>query len=80
VYHQLLTPVAGSLWFSFAVAALPIVAVLALLGVLRYPAWLASLGGVVVGFAVALGPWHFPAGLALDAFAAGFVFAVWPVV
>ncbi len=79
MFHQLLTPVAGSLWLSFATAALPIAAVLVLLGVLRYPAWLASLGGVLVGFAVALGPWHFPARLALDAFAAGFVFALWPV-
>ncbi len=79
MFHQLLTPVAGSLPLSFAAAALPIATVLVLLGVLRYPAWIASLGGVLVGFAVAVGPWHFPAALALNAFAAGFVFAVWPV-
>ncbi len=79
MFHQLLTPLAGSLWLSFATAALPIAAVLVLLGVLRYPAWIASLGGVLVGFAVAVGPWHFPPALALNAFAAGFVFAVWPV-
>jgi lactate permease len=79
VFHQLLTPVAGSLALSFATASLPIAAVLLLLGVFRYPAWVASLGGVLIGFAVALGPWHFPPGLALAAFTAGFVFAVWPV-
>lgn len=79
MFHQLLTPIGGSLWLSFAMAALPIATVLVLLGVLRRPAWLASLGGVLVGFAVALGAWHFPAGLALDSFAAGFVFAIWPV-
>ncbi len=79
MFHQLLTPVAGSLWLSFAAAALPIATVLVLLGVLRYPAWVASLGGVLVGFVIALGPWHFPPALALDAFAAGFTFAVWPV-
>ncbi len=79
MFHQLLTPIAGSLWLSFATAALPIAAVLVLLGVLRYPAWVASLGGALVGFVVALGPWHFPPALALNAFAAGFVFAVWPV-
>ena len=79
MFHQLLTPIGGSLWLSFVVAALPIATVLVLLGVLRRPAWLASLGGVIVAFAVALGGWRFPPALALDSFAAGFVFAIWPV-
>src|SRR5215469_10841784 len=79
MFHQLLTPIGGNLWLSFVVAALPIATVLVLLGVLRRPAWLASLGGVIVAFAVALGGWRFPPGLALDSFAAGFVFAIWPV-
>ncbi len=79
MFHQLLTPIAGNLWLSFATAALPIATVLVLLGVLRRPAWLASLGGVIVGFAVAIAGWRFPPALALDAFAAGFVFAIWPV-
>lgn len=79
MFHQVLTPVGGNLWLSFVAAALPIATVLVLLGVLRRPAWIASLGGVVVGFAVALTAWRFPPGLALDAFAAGFVFAIWPV-
>jgi lactate permease len=79
VFHQLLTPVAGSLWLSFIVAALPIATVLVLLGVMRYPAWVASLGGVVIAFAVAVLAWGFPLPLALDSFSAGFVFAVWPV-
>jgi lactate permease len=79
LFHQLLTPVAGSLWLSVAAAALPIATVLIVLGVLRYPAWVASLGGVVIGLFVAVSLWHFPISLALDSFAAGFVFAVWPV-
>ena len=79
MFHQLLTPVAGSLWPSFVVAALPIATVLILLGVLRLPAWVASLGGVLAGLAVAVLAWRFPLALALDSFAAGFVFAVWPV-
>src|SRR5579883_3386808 len=79
MFHQLLTPIAGNLGLSFGAAALPIATVLVLLGVLRRPAWLASLGGVLVGFAVALLGWRFPPALALDAFAAGFVFALWPV-
>ncbi len=35
MFHQLLTPVGDSLLLSFIVAALPIVVVLVLLGVLR---------------------------------------------
>jgi lactate permease len=79
LFHQLLTPVAGSVWMSVAAAALPIATVLIVLGVLRYPAWVASLGGVLVGLVVAVSLWHFPLSLALDSFAAGFVFALWPV-
>ncbi len=79
MFHQLLTPVAGSLPLSFVVAALPIVTVLVMLGVLRRPAWQASLGGLVVGLLVAVLVWQFPVGLALDSVAAGAVFALWPV-
>jgi len=79
MFHQPLTPVAGSLPLSFLVAALPIVAVLVILGVLRRPAWQASLAGLVVGFAIAVSVWDFPLGLALDSVAAGAVFALWPV-
>ena len=79
MFHQILTPVSGSLGWSFLVAALPIIVVLVLLGWARRPAWQASLAGLVVGIVIAIGVWHFPVGLALDSVAAGAVFAVWPV-
>ena len=79
MFHQLLTPVGGSLFLSFVVAALPIVTVLVMLGVLRRPAWQASLGGLVAGLLIAVLVWDLPAGLALDSVAAGAVFALWPV-
>ena len=79
MFHQLLTPVAASLPLSFVVAALPIVTVLVMLGVLRRPAWQASLAGLVVGLLVAILVWQFPVGLALDSVAAGAMFALWPV-
>lgn len=79
MFHQLLTPVGGSLLLSFVVAALPIVTVLVMLGVLRRPAWQASLGGLIVGLLIAVLIWDLPAGLALDSVAAGAVFALWPV-
>ena len=44
MFAQLLTPVGDSLLLSFIVAALPVAVVLVLLGVLRRPAWQASLG------------------------------------
>lgn len=79
MFHQLLTPVGGSLLLSFVVAALPIATVLVMLGVLRRPAWQASLAGLVVGLLIAVLVWDLPAGLALDSVAAGAVFALWPV-
>jgi lactate permease len=79
MFHQLLTPVADSLLLSFLVAALPVAAVLLMLGALRRPAWESSLLGLVVGLIAAVAVWHFPVAMALNATAAGMVFAVWPV-
>src|ERR1700687_565800 len=79
MFNQALAPVGGSLVLSVLVAALPIVTVLVALGVLRRPAWQASLAGLVVALVMATGVWEFPIGLALDSVAAGSVFALWPV-
>src|SRR5271169_5920430 len=79
MFRQLLTPVADNLLLSFVVAALPVLTVLVLLGVLRRPAWQASLAGLVVGRIVATAVWSFPPSLALNSIANGVVFALWPV-
>ncbi|HEX3983526.1 MAG TPA: L-lactate permease, partial [Acidisoma sp.] len=79
MFHQFLTPIGGSLIASFLVAALPILVVLVLLGVLRRPGWQAALAGLIVGILVAIFGWHLPSGLALNATAAGAVFALWPI-
>ena len=79
MFHQDLTPLGGSLLLSFVVAALPIATVLVMLGVLRRPAWQASLGGLVVGVVIAILLWHMPAFLAVDSTLNGMVFALWPV-
>jgi lactate permease len=78
MFHQLLTPL-GGLPLSFAAAAIPVLVVLVMLGVLQRPAWQASLAGLLAGLAIAVGVWQFPLGMALNATAAGMVFAVWPV-
>ena len=79
MFHQLLMPVMGTLSPSFVVAVLPIVMVLFLLGALRRPAWQASLAGLLVGLAIAIGSWKFPVELALKALAFGATFALWPL-
>jgi lactate permease len=79
MFHQLLTPVGNSLGLSFLVAALPVLAVLLLLGVLRRPAWEAALAGLLVGVVIAVGPWQMPFGLAVHSILHGATFALWPV-
>lgn len=79
MFHQLVQPVQNSLWLSFFVAAIPMIIVLAMLGVWRRPAWQASLVGLASAFALAVGVWQMPANLALQSAAAGATFALWPV-
>ena len=79
VYTQPLTPVGGSLLLSFLLAALPIAVALLMLGVLRRPAWQAAAAGLLTGLAVAIGVWHMPGSLALNAVAAGAALALLPV-
>src|SRR5579884_4097818 len=79
MFHQLLSPVAGNLFLSFLVGAIPIIVVLVLLGVVRRPAWQAALAGLVVGFIFAVTIWQMPIGLAADATANGIAFALVPV-
>lgn len=79
MFHQLLTPVGNSLVLSFLVAALPVLAVVVLLGVFRRPAWQAALAGLIVGLVVAVGPWEMPFPLAVRSVLNGATFALWPV-
>src|ERR1700722_630095 len=79
MFHQLLTPVGGSLGLSFLVALLPIVTVLALPSLFKRPAWLAALAGLVVAFLVAVTVWGMPVQLALASACNGAIFALWPV-
>ena len=79
LFAQPLTPVGNSLALSFIVAVIPIAVALVMLGVLRRPAWQASLAGLVVGLAIAIGVWGMPTSLAFDAVAAGMTLALVPV-
>jgi lactate permease len=79
MFHQLLAPVASSLFLSFLVGLIPILVVLILLGVVRRPAWQAALAGLVVGFLIAITVWQMPVGLAVSSTLNGFAFALLPV-
>jgi lactate permease len=79
MFHQLLTPVGDAQFPSFLVAAIPIVVVLALLGLLRRPAWQASLAGLIVAFVIAVTVWQLPVSMAASSVVLGAIFALWPV-
>jgi lactate permease len=79
MFHQLLTPVGGSLALSSLIAILPIATVLVLLGLLKRAAWEAALAGLAVGLSVAVAVWGMPVRLAFTSALNGAVFALWPV-
>ena len=79
MFKQLLTPVGNSLGLSFFVAALPVITILLLLGVMRRPAWQAALAGLIVGLLIAVTSWQMPMNLAMGSIMNGAVFALWPV-
>jgi len=79
MFAQLLTPVGDSLSLSFLVAAIPVVIILVMLGVMRKPAWMAAISGLTAALAIAVFVWQMPLHLALGSAVNGAVFAVWPV-
>jgi lactate permease len=79
MWQQNYTPIANSLPLSALVAALPIFALLFLIGVLRKPAWIASLAGLGMAAVVAAGAYGMPAGRLLPAITYGAAFGLFPI-
>src|SRR5215218_616585 len=79
MYQQVLDPVADSLAWSSLCAALPLLTLFVLLGVLRMRAWLAALISLAVAIAVAVLIYPMPAGQALVAASEGAVFGFFPI-
>ncbi len=69
----------GALWLSALVAALPIVFFFVTLAVLRWEAYLAGLGTIVVTLVIAIVVYGMPAGLAVRATAMGMAYGLWPI-
>jgi lactate permease len=79
MWQQNYTPVANSLPLSTLVAAIPIFALLILLGVMRKPAWMASLAGLATAALVAAGVYGMPLGRLFAAATYGAAFGLLPI-
>ena len=79
MWPQNYTPVGGSLGVSALIAAVPVFVLLILLGVLRKPAWLASLFGLGAAAVVALGVYGMHAGTLASAIAYGAAYGLFPI-
>jgi lactate permease len=79
MFRQILDPIAGSLAWSSLFAALPILLLFILLGILRMTAWLAALISLAVAIIVAVVVYPMPVGLALLATSEGAAFGFFPI-
>jgi lactate permease len=79
MFTQQLAPLAGSLGLSALMAALPLVTVLILLGVLRVKAHVAAIAGLVVALLVAMAVYRMPIDQALSSAVQGAVFGLFPI-
>ena len=79
MWQQNYTPVASSLPLSALVAAIPIFVLLILLGVMRKPAWMASLAGLGAAALVAAGVYGMPVGKLFAAATCGAAFGLLPI-
>lgn len=78
MYQQVIDPVDRSLEWSALVAAVPLLVLFILLGVVRVRAWLAALTGLALALVVAVGIYGMPAGQAFDSAAEGAAFGLFP--
>ena len=72
-------PVAGSMGLSAIVAAIPIVVLFVMLGVLRRPAWMAALSALGSAVLVALVAYGMPVSLAIVSALYGAAFGLFPI-
>jgi len=79
MWSQHYTPIADNLAASALVAAIPIFALLYLLGVKRKPSWVASLAGLAAAMAVALFAYRMPPAAMIGAVGYGAAFGVFPI-
>ena len=79
MWTQNYEPVGGSLGLSTAVAAVPILVLFFMLGVLRKPAWMAALTALGAAFLLALFAYGMPVTLAVMATVNGAAYGIFPI-
>jgi lactate permease len=79
MYRQVLNPVGHSLAWSALFAALPLVVLFVLLGVLKVRAWLASLAALLTALLVAIIAYKMPVAQALLSGSEGAVYGFFPI-
>jgi lactate permease len=79
MWSQNYTPVGNSLALSALVAALPVFALLVILGILRKPAWIAGIAGLGTAILVALVEFRMPPLLAVSAALYGAAYGLLPI-
>jgi lactate permease len=77
--EQIYTPIADSLVWSTVAAALPILVLLLMIGVLRKPAWISALTGLGVGAVVAVAVYGMPTSTAVGSATMGAAFGLFPI-
>src|SRR5258708_3495197 len=78
MFTQLIDPL-GNLTLTGLVALIPVVSLLVLLAVFRWPAWLAVLAGSIITFVLAMWVWKMPAHDGSQAYAYGAATGLWSV-
>jgi lactate permease len=79
MWQQNYEPVGGSLGMSALVAAIPILVLFVMLGVMRKPAWMSALAALGSALVVALVVYRMPAQLAIVSTLYGAAFGIFPI-
>lgn len=72
-------PIGGSLGISALIAAIPIIVLFIMLGVLRKPSWVSALTALASGLLVALAGYGMPANLAMISLVYGAAYGLFPI-
>jgi lactate permease len=78
-FHQVYSPIGGSVLFSALIASLPPLLLAVLLAVLRVAPWRAAAAAAATAFALAWLVWGMPLTLTIAATTHGMAFGLWPI-
>ncbi len=79
MYRQVIDPISDSLALSAVFAALPLLVLFVMLGIMRITAWISALVSLGVALIVAIAVYPMPVGQAFDAASLGAAFGFFPI-